>query len=159
MEIDRLSPGVEKPFRKALGHAIRNEFDDMNHTLDVISDEQVTACLGMCAIVAGYAAIDICRRRWPSDASLREIANGASEGAKAEEFGLKPQDVYSYLSRVALGFESLGEVFAQPEAAITLSFVITGHILGGYSITRQSRSGGITWIESRMLSSKRKLRI
>ena len=59
MTIPRISADVEKPFRDALGHAIRNEFEEMREGLLRLTDEQIASCLNLCAIVAGYVAIGI----------------------------------------------------------------------------------------------------
>ncbi|MGH3245993.1 MAG: hypothetical protein ACRDOI_07245 [Trebonia sp.] len=129
MTIPRVSPDIEKPFRKALGHAIRNEHEEMREVLLRLTDEQIVSCLGLCAIVSGYVAIDVCGRQWPNEANLHVIAEATTKSAFAREFGLKAQDSYSYVKRVALQAEPLDKVFPTPEDAGTLSFVVTGHLL------------------------------
>ena len=47
----------------------------------------------------------------------------------ARAFGLKAEDSYAYVKRVALRGEPLNTVFSPPEDAATLSFVITGRLL------------------------------
>jgi hypothetical protein len=132
MTIDRISPETEKPFRKALGHAIRNEFEEMRETLLSLTDEQIVTCLGLCALVSGYVAIDACGRQWPDEDNLRRIAEATTTGTYAREFGLRVQDSYDYVKRVALRSEQLDKVFPSPENAATLSFVISGHLLGAF---------------------------
>ena len=129
MTIPRVSPDIEKPFRKALGHAIRNEHEEMREVLLRLTDEQIASCLGLCAFVSGYVAIDVCGRQWPNEANLHVIAEATTKSTFAREFGLKAQDSYAYVKRVALQAEPLDEVFPTPEDAGTLSFVITGHLL------------------------------
>jgi hypothetical protein len=132
MTIPRISHDIEKPFRKALGHAIRNEHEEMRETLLRLTDEQVASCLNLCAIVAGYVAIDVCGRQWPNEANLRVIAKAATEPTFAREFGLKVEDSYAYVKRVSLGFEPLDTVFPSLGDGATLSFVITGHLLAAF---------------------------
>ena len=60
MTIPRISPDIEKPFRDALGHAIRNEFEEMREVLLRLNQEQFASCLSLCAHVSGYVAIDVC---------------------------------------------------------------------------------------------------
>ena len=63
----RISHDIEKPFREALGHAIRNELEEMREALLRLTDEQIASCLNLCAFVAGYVAIDVCGRQWPNE--------------------------------------------------------------------------------------------
>ena len=129
MTIPRISPDVEKPFRKALGHAVRNEFEEMRQVLLRLTDEQVVSCLALCTLVSGYVAIDACGRQWPDEDNLRRIAEETTTATKAREFGLKAEDSYAYVKRVALRGEPLDKVIPSLEDAATLSFVITGHLL------------------------------
>lgn len=131
--IGQIPPAIEKPFRKALGHAIRNEFDDFRQTMLGLTNEQAAVCLYLCQYVAGFVAIDVCGRQWPDEDNRRGIANATTESANAREFGLTQQESYDYLVRVALGFEPLDSVFPLADGgnkdAATLSFVITGQLL------------------------------
>ena len=72
------------------------------------------------------------RRQWPNEANLRVIAEAATESTFAREFGVKAEDSYAYVKRVTLGFEPLDKVFPSPVDAITLSFVITGHLMAAF---------------------------
>ena len=128
----RISPDIEKPFRDALGHAIRNELEEMREVLLRLNQEQFASCLSLCAHVSGYVAIDVCGRQWPNEANLRVIAEAATKSTFARQFGLKAEDSYTYVKRVALGFEPLDKVFPSPEDAITLSFAITSHLLAAF---------------------------
>ncbi len=132
MTIPRMSPDTEKPFRDALGHAIRNEFEEMRQVLLRLSEEQIAYCLSLCVHVSGYIAIDVCGRQWPNEVNLHVIAEAATKSTFARQFGLKAKDSYAFVKRVALGFEPLDKVFPSPEDAATLSFVITGHLLAAF---------------------------
>jgi hypothetical protein len=132
MTIPRISPDIEKPFRKALGHAIRNEFEEMRQVLIRLSEEQIAYCLSLCVHVSGYIAIDVCGRQWPNEVNLHVIAEAATESTFARQSGLKAEDSYAFVKRVALGFESLDKVFPSPEGAAILSFAITGHLLAAF---------------------------
>lgn len=129
MTIPRISADVEKPFRDAVGHALRNEFEEMREGLLRLTDDQVASCLNMCAFVAGYVAIDVCGRQWPDEDNLRGIGEATTESNNARAFGLKAEDSYAYVKRVALRGEPLNTVLSPIEDAATLSFVITGHLL------------------------------
>lgn len=136
MATERIPSAVEKPFRKALGHAIRNEFDEFRETLLALDDQQVQAALGLCSYVAGFVAIDVSGRQWPNERDQRGIAERATKGGNAREFGLTSEESHAYLTRVALGSDSLESVFpATAESnkdAVTLSFVIAGHTLTAF---------------------------
>jgi len=129
MRIPPMDPRVEKPFRKALGHALRNEHEQMREGLLRLTDEQIEACLGLCAYVSGYIAIYVCGMQWPDEDNLRGIGEATTTSNNARAFGLKAEDSYAYVKRVALRKEPLNTVFSPPDYAATLSFVITGHIL------------------------------
>ena len=91
----------------------------------------------MCAFVSGYVAIDVCGRQWPIEDNLRRLAEGTTKSNNARAFGLKAQDSYAYVKRVALGGEPLNTVLSPPEDAGTLSFVITGHLLVAFSTAEE----------------------
>jgi hypothetical protein len=133
MTIPRISTDIEKPFRDALEHAIRNELKEMHEGLLRLTDEQIASCLVLCAFVAGYVAIDVCGGQWPIEENLRRLAEETTTSNNARAFGLKAQDSYAYVKRVALGGEPVNTVLSPPEDAGTLSFVITGHLLVTFS--------------------------
>lgn len=114
MEIKRLGPEFEEPFRKALGHAARAESTELENLLENLTNDQVLTAIGLCAFVAGYAAIDVVGREWPSEVNMRKIANGTVKGANAQKLGLSDQDVYDFITRVSLRFEPINEVFPDP---------------------------------------------
>jgi hypothetical protein len=133
VKLERIPTAVEKPFRKALGHAIRNEIGDLTETLLALTDEQVTACLNLCVFAAGFVAIDACGRQWPNEKNRHALAQATTRSTHAREFGLSEQESYDYLVRVVLGSEQLDSVFSSADDgdhdAVTLSFVITGQLL------------------------------
>lgn len=137
MTIPRISADIEKPFRKAVGHALRNEFEEMREGLLRLTDEEIASCLNLCAFVAGYVAINACGRQWPDEDNLRRIAEGTTTSNNARAFGLRAEDSYAYVKRVALRGEPLNAVLSPIEDAATLSFVITGHLLVTFSAAEE----------------------
>lgn len=129
MEVRRIAPEAEKPFRKALGHAARGELEEMEKLLAGISEEQVAEGLSLCVLVAGYTAIDVCGREWPNDANLHRIAKGTTTGSNAQKVGLQERDVYDFVTRASLRFEPVNSVFPEPERMVMLPFLITAHLL------------------------------
>jgi hypothetical protein len=132
MTIPRISPDIEEPFRDLLGHAIRNEFEEMWEVLFRLTEEEIAYCLSLCMHVTGHIAIDVCGRQWPNEPNLRVIAKAATESTFARQFGLKEEDSYAFVKRVALGFEPIDKVFPTPKEAATLSFVVTSHLLAAF---------------------------
>ena len=129
MTIPRISADVEKQFRDAVGHALRNEFEEMREGVLRLTDEQIASCMNLCAFVAGYVAINACGRQWPDEDNLRRIAERTTQSDNARAFGLRAEDSYAYVKRVALRGEPLNAVLSPIEDAATLSFVITGYLL------------------------------
>jgi hypothetical protein len=128
-----MSPDIEKPFRKSLGHALRNEIDQLHEGLALLTEEQIGFCVKLCAYVSGHVAIDACGKQWPDPDNLRQLGKAATESANAEAFGLKEEDAYAYVKRVALRGEPLNTVLSPPKAAITLSFYITAQLIAEFS--------------------------
>ena len=98
-----------------------------------LTDEQIAACLNLCAFVSGYIAINACGRQWPDEDNLRRIAEATTTSNNARSFGLKAEDSYLYMKQVALRGQPLNAVLFPIEDAATLSFVITGHLLVSFS--------------------------
>ena len=137
MTIPRISADIEKPFRDAVGHALRNELEEMREGLLRLTDGQIASCLNLCAFVSGYVAIDVCGRQWPDEDNLRRLGQATTTSNNARAFGLRAEDSYAYVKRVALRGEPLDTVLSPVEDAATLSFVITGHLLVAFSTEDQ----------------------
>jgi hypothetical protein len=133
MNVKRLSPNVEKPFRNALGHAARAETEKLEDLLAQLTQEQVVEAIGLCAFAAGYTAIDVVGREWPNEENLRVMAKGAVKSTNARKLGLLEQDAYDFIARVALLFEPVDNVFPEPQRMLTLPFYITANLLAAFS--------------------------
>ena len=112
MGIDRQ---VEQVTRTMLGHAIRHELDDLAVVMRSVESETFVGSVPLCLIASAYIAIDVCER-WPTDADVREIAKNAAE--PVTRLDISEQEIYEYLSRVALGSEKLDDVFSSEGTAI-----------------------------------------
>lgn len=75
---------------------------------------------------AGVRDSDVLSERWPTDADLHEIANSAAQSAT--QLDITEQEIYQYLSRVALGQEKLDDVFAA-EGIATVPLFATANLL------------------------------
>jgi len=93
-----------------LGHAIRNELDDLAALISAEGDKTLAGAVDLCTFAAGYICIDVVGMRWPTEASLRDIAHRASESGT--ELPITEEVIFEFLSRVALGKEMADDVFS-----------------------------------------------
>ncbi len=122
MGIDRK---VEQAARTMLGHAIRHELDDLAAVMRTAGNETLVGSIPLCLFASAYIAIDVCER-WPTDADVREIAKNAAESVT--RLDISEQEIYEYLSRVALGSEKLDDVFST-EGIATVPLYATANLL------------------------------
>jgi hypothetical protein len=121
-----IDPQAEKSARDMLGHAIRGEVQELAPLIQSAGGRQYQQVLGLCLTAAAYIAVDV-SGRWPTDADLREIARLVAE--RETEVRLNQEDVYGYLSAVALGFQPLTDEFGDNLAAAMLPVLVTGSML------------------------------
>ena len=122
MVIDRK---IEKATRAMLGHAIRHELDDLTALMRTVESETVIGTISLCLLASAYIAIEI-SERWPTDADIREIAKNAA--AAVTRLDISEQEIYTYLSRVALGSEKLDDIFSDKGVA-TVPLYATANLL------------------------------
>jgi hypothetical protein len=120
-----IDPKIEQPTRKMLGHAIRGELADLAALAREEGTETLMRAIPLCLFASGYIAIDVADH-WPTDADLRKIARNASQSAT--ELDISEQEIYEYLSRVALGPEKLDDVLSV-EALATIPLYATANLL------------------------------
>lgn len=133
-----IDPKIEKPTREMLGLAIQGELQDLATLVQSVGDERYRHVLALCATVAAYVAVDA-SERWPTDADIHEIARVVA--SKETMYELKQDDVYNYLAKGALDFQSLGEAFGRIDKATSLPVLITGSMLLRFC------PRGIEWFE------------
>jgi hypothetical protein len=124
-----IDPKAEQPARTMLGHAIRHELDGLADDIRRLGDEKLAACVPLWAFASAYIAIDI-SGRWPTDADLHEIAARAAKSLT--RLDISEQEIYEYLSRVALGFQRLDEVFSD-EGLATVPLYATANLLSKFT--------------------------
>lgn len=122
----RIDAKTDKSARVMLGHAIQGELAELEAVIDSAGDEIYATIIGLCMLAAGYIAIDV-SGRWPSDAAVQEIARRTS--TDSTDYQLRQQDVHDYLSRGALGFKQIQEVFTETVQDYTLPVLITAQLL------------------------------
>jgi hypothetical protein len=124
-----IDPKVEQPTRTMLGHAIRHELDELADVISSLDDKKLAACVPLWVFASAYIAIDV-SGRWPTDADLRDIAARAAKSLT--RLDISDQEIYEYLSRVALGPQRLDEVFPQGEIA-TNPLYATANLLSKFT--------------------------
>jgi hypothetical protein len=130
----RIPAEVEKPFREALDHASKRRISELHSMLERLPEEQLAEAVGLCGFMTAYTAIDVVERRWPTDAGLRRMAQGITEGEnRDEQFGVTEQNLYLWLSQCALGFRAYAEVFGNlfddPYKFLAAPFFFTVNVL------------------------------
>jgi hypothetical protein len=93
-----------------LGQAIRHELDALADTIRSVGDETFLGTIPLCLLASSYVAIDVSGMRWPNEVVLRKIASNASKSATGLD--ISEEEIFQYLSRVALGSEKLDDVFS-----------------------------------------------
>jgi hypothetical protein len=121
-----IDPKIEDATRAMLGQAIRGDPREIDETIETIGEEVYGLSIAYCIFAAAYIAIDV-SGRWPTDADVREIARHATSSNPGYE--LSQQDVYNYISRVALADENINDVFPRQDADIKLPVLITARLL------------------------------
>lgn len=127
----RIDPRTEEPTREMLGYAIRGELPELEAKIEDVGDETYAAGITLCLLVAGYIAVDV-SAGWPTEADVHEIARHTA--ATSRKYELREQDVYDYLSRGALGFQPIHEVFPDPEQDYRLPVLITARMLVAFRL-------------------------
>jgi hypothetical protein len=120
-----IDPKIEQPTRTMLGHAIRHELEELASAIQAAGNDTLLESIPLCLFASAYIAIDVCER-WPTDADLREIAKSAAESETGLD--ITEQEIYEYLSRVALGAERLDDVFSV-EGVATIPLFATANLL------------------------------
>jgi hypothetical protein len=123
MGIDRK---VEQATRAMLGHAIRHEPDALADAIQSAGNETVLGMIPLCLLASAYVAIDASGMRWPNEVVLRKIADNASKSAT--RLDITDEEIFQYLSRVALGPEKLDDVFSI-EGLATIPLYATANLL------------------------------
>ena len=130
--VTRINAKVEKALRDAMGHVAHAEVDQIEPSLAVLDDAERTEAIGLAVMIAGYATIDACGAQWPTDRSLRRIAEDlATTGTTARRLQLDVEAVYRYLSQSVLGGLAPGD--ATSDEATHLAVIVAQRAVVGYS--------------------------
>jgi hypothetical protein len=120
-----IDPKIEDVNRTMIGHVIRQEFEELQNEMLRIGNDTFLRAMAVCVYVAGYITVDV-PEHWPTDADVREIA--AHTAVSARGFELSRDDVFTFLTRVALGGERMAAVFP-PEVGVMLPLQVASTLL------------------------------
>jgi hypothetical protein len=121
-----VDPKVEDSTRTMIGNAIRHEFEELQNEIRRVGNDQFPRTMELCIFVAGYIVADVVGQ-WPTEADVREIARHTAVSARG--FDLSRDDVFAFLSRVALGGEPMADVFPSLEVGVMLPLQVTSTLL------------------------------
>jgi hypothetical protein len=100
----------------------------------VLDDGERTEAIGLAVMVAGYVIVDACGTQWPTNASVRKIAQGlATAGDTARRLRLDADEIFTYLSRSVLGGEAPADVIADESRANRLAVIVAAQATAVYS--------------------------
>jgi len=133
----KLPAETEEPFRDALDHAAKRRISELHAMLERLPREQLEGAAGLCGLVSAYTAIDVTERKWPTDAQVRRMAQGITEGENRDkQYGVTEQNLYLWLSQCALGFKNYADVFDDifddPREFLAAPFFFTANLLAGF---------------------------
>jgi hypothetical protein len=120
-----IDPKIEQPTRVMLGHAIRHELGDLASVIQAAGNDTLLASIPLCLFASAYIAIDVCDR-WPTNTDIREIAKRAAQSETGLD--ITEQQIYEYLSLVALGTLRLDDVFSA-EGVTPIPLFATANLL------------------------------
>lgn len=147
--IARINAQAEKALREAMGHVARAELDQIEQSLAVLDETERSEAFGLAIMVACYVMIDACGTQWPTDASTRKIADGlATVGTTADRLHLDAGQIYSYLSRVVLGTETIADVVPAEPMFTRLPVIVAQRAAVVYSPKGKSTWEYLDQIES-----------
>jgi hypothetical protein len=121
---------IEGPLRQMLGYAIGHELDSLASVIASQGGTVYGHAARWCIVLSGYVAIDAAEG-WPTDDELHIIAGVAAKAPTG--LPITEDAIYTYLSRVALGFEAPRAVFPDQETAAMTPLFATANLLLGYS--------------------------
>jgi hypothetical protein len=121
-----VDPTIEVPLRAMLGHAIRNELQELAALAAAEGDEMYLTGLRLCVPICGYIVVDTAGR-WPAESDRRDAARRAAKSPVG--LPLAEHDAYAFLSRAVFGFEAIDAVFAKREKVIQVPLFTAASLL------------------------------
>jgi len=111
-----------------LGHAIRDEMDDLFRVITDAGEKVYEAAATLCIQASAYITIDV-SKRLPTEADYREVARIGSEAKTELPVTEDEMYAYAYLSQVIFGFESPLTVFEDSQKAAMIPLFTTANLL------------------------------
>ncbi|MBO0821092.1 MAG: hypothetical protein J2P26_09610 [Nocardiopsaceae bacterium] len=121
-----VDPKFEVPLRKMLGHATRNELQELAALAAAEGDEMYLTGLKLCVPICGYIVVEAAGR-WPLESDRRAAARRAVSSPAG--LPLAEHDVYAFLSRAVFGFEAIDAVFTKTEKIVQVPMFTAASLL------------------------------
>jgi hypothetical protein len=132
--IARINAKPEKALREAIGSVPHADADQIAAPLTALDDRERAEAVGLAIIITCYVAVDVSGTTWPTDTSVRRIAEDlAATGMLAKRLHLDAGKIYAYLSRTVLGPERLEDVIPDEPQFTRLPIIVAGQALAVYS--------------------------
>jgi hypothetical protein len=120
----RINAKAETALRKAMAAVAGLEVDQIEPVLGVLDEKDLSDALALAVLITGYVAVDSCGTEWPTQHSIRRIAEDlATTGTVSRELQIDTGNIYQYLSRVVLGSELLEDML-NPEESEFMRFPV-----------------------------------
>jgi len=147
--IARVNAKAEKALREAMGHVAHAEADKIEPSLAVLGEAERAEAFGLAIMIACYVMIDACGTQWPTDASVRKLAEDlATTGTTAQHLHLDTEQIYRYLSRVVLGTETIEDIVPDEPMFTRLPVIVAQRAVVGYAPKAMSTWDYLDQIES-----------
>lgn len=132
--IARINAKAEKALRTAMDNVAHAEMDQIEVPFAGLGEMERAEAVGLIIMVTGYAIVDACGTQWPTDASVRRIAESlATGGTTAKRLRLDAEQIYAYLSRVVLGAEPIENVIPDEPMFTRLPVIVAQRVIVSYS--------------------------
>jgi hypothetical protein len=131
--ITRINAKAEKALRDAMGHVAHAEADQIGAPLAGLDKMEHAEAAGLAIMVTGYAVVKACGTQWPTDTTVRRVADRlATAGSAARRLDLDTGQIYDYLSRVVFGGEPIENATPEEPMFTRLPVIVAQRAVVGY---------------------------
>jgi hypothetical protein len=147
--ITRINAKAEKALRQAMDNVAHAEVDQIEAPLAGLDETEYAEAFALAIMIVGYVVVDTVGTQWPTDASLRRLAEDlATGGSTARRLQLDGGQIYAYLSRVVFGSEPIESAVPEEPMFTRLPVIVAQRALVGYSPKQMGMWDYLDQIES-----------
>jgi hypothetical protein len=130
----RINTRADKALREAMDNVAHAEEDHIEAPLARLDEMERTEAIGLAIMVADWAIVDACGTQWPTDASVRRLAESlATGGQTAKRLQLDTGQIYAYLSRVVLAAGPVEDVVPDEPMFTRIPVIVAQRAIVSYS--------------------------